>query len=119
MAMTTGEFQERMRTLVAEYLGEQASPAPVEGTCLATTLEDAAMTIGDAVTQEILSHRLSRVPAQDHPCPTCGSPGLKTGHRQRTLQSRRGEVQFSEPELYCKKCRRSFFPSVGGFGTGS
>jgi|SRR3954471_10392960 hypothetical protein len=119
MAMTSRELEERMRALVAEYLGEQAPPAPVEGGCLATALEDAAMAIGDAVTQEILSHQLSGVPEQDHPCPICGSPGLKKGHRQRVLQSRRGEVQFSEPELYCKKCRRSFFPSVGSLGTGS
>jgi hypothetical protein len=119
MAMTSREFQERMRTLVAEYLGEQALPAPVEGVCLATVLENGAMAVGDAVTQEILSQQLSSAPGQEFRCPLCDSPGLKTGHRQRVLQSRRGPVEFSEPEMYCKKCRRSFFPSVGGPGAGS
>ena len=119
MAMTTAEFEERLRTLVAEYLGEPAPPAPLDGPCLATVLEDAAMAVGDAVTQQILSHQLSSAPEQYHDCPTCGMRGLKKGHRPRVLQSRRGEVQFSEPEFYCKKCRRSFFPSVGGLGAGS
>ena len=30
---------------------------------------------------------------------------------ERQLQTIRGQIEIPEPEHYCKKCRRSFFPS--------
>lgn len=118
MPITTAEFRERLRALVGEYLAEQA-PLVAEGDdCLATRLEDAAMAVGDSVTQELLSRQLEKLSEGDAPCPCCGARCLKKGQRTRTLQSRRGPIPFQEPELYCKNCRRSFFPSVGGVGLG-
>jgi hypothetical protein len=119
MAMTKVEFEERLRVLVGEYLAGQAAPAVSEEQCLATVLEDRAMVVGDTITRELLSSQLSAMPPDQHVCPTCGARGLNKGQRLRTLQTRRGEAEFTEPELYCKKCRRSFFPSVGGIGAGS
>jgi len=120
MAMTTAEFQLRLRELVGEYTEGQADPAAPEGVCLATVMEDAAMALGDGLTQDLLGRQwtASLAAAEQHVCPDCGARGLHKGERPRTLQTRRGQVEISEPELYCKQCRRSFFPSLGSSGTG-
>jgi hypothetical protein len=119
MAMTHAEFEHRLRVLVKEYAGAESPPAVPAGQCLATALEDAAMAVGDQIAREILRVRYEACPEEQAACPGCGKPGLKKGHRKRRLATRRGEVEFDEPEFYCKKCRRSFFPSVGGVGAGS
>jgi hypothetical protein len=116
MAMTIDQFRQRMRALVSEYCAGQAEPTAPEGVCLATAIEDAAMAVGDEMTQELMSLQLTAVAGEQQLCPVCGQRFLCKGERKRTLQSRRGEVEFTEPEMYCKKCRKAFFPSVGCFG---
>ena len=116
MAMTIEELRQRMRALVNEYCQGQPEPTAPEGVCLATAIENAAVAVGDEVTQELMSRQLAAVSQEQRVCPVCGEQFLHKGERKRTLQSRRGKVKFTEPELYCKKCRRAFFPSVGGFG---
>ena len=47
-----------------------------------------------------------------HPCPQCGrqcSPSVE----HRSLETRDGPADLSEPTCYCNACERSFFPSTG------
>lgn len=47
-------------------------------------------------------------------CPECQRPGERLpDEEQRLLQSDRGDVAWKEPAYFCRRCRRSFFPSVG------
>lgn len=116
MVMTIDELRQGMRALVTEYCEGQGEPTAPEGVCLATIIEEAATALGDEVTQELMSRQLTAVAGEQQECPVCGQQFLRKGERERTLQSRRGKVKFTEPELYCKTCRRAFFPSLGGFG---
>jgi hypothetical protein len=47
-------------------------------------------------------------------CPECQRPGERLPDaEQRLLQADCGDVAWQEPAFYCRRCRRSFFPSVG------
>jgi len=86
---------------------------------LITIIEDIAVAVGDAVAQAIVRRKLeAEAVCADPRCPECGEHGMRKGDRERTILTRRGEVEFTEPESYCRQCRRSFFPSVAGAGAG-
>ena len=112
------ELRERIQELARLLLAEQAAPVKREGVPLFTTLEDAAIAIGDALTKEVVERELARQSEHTAECPQCGGGGLRRGARERVIQTRRGEVKFTEPEFYCPQCRRAFFPSVGSVGVG-
>lgn len=48
-------------------------------------------------------------------CPTCETLCDVTMKR-RTIQDIDGPIELSEATAYCRKCRRSFFPSADGSG---
>ena len=102
------------RKLVAEQSPREGQP----GIPLFTVLEDAAIAIGDAVTEELIEQELARHAEHGCDCPQCGQRGLRKGERERLVQTRRGKVKFTEPEFYCPRCRRAFFPSFGSDGPG-
>lgn len=53
-------------------------------------------------------------------CPKCDQPGKRRDEPDpRVIQTGRGEVQWNEDEYFCRKCRKSFFPSNGSIGTES
>jgi hypothetical protein len=92
---------------------------PAWGTRL-TELEDIALQARTMVSEKFLELSLERqagAPAPMRPaalqqCPSCQRP---LGHTQepspRSLHTRAGEVDWNEPEQYCTRCRRAFFPS--------
>ena len=50
-------------------------------------------------------------------CPKCGQPGcLRDEPEPRVVDTARGQVQWNENEYFCRKCRKSFFPSDGILG---
>ena len=79
-------------------------------------IEAQAAEIGDLLTREVATQR-SRMENETPPpqsqccCPKCNGPGDLKRLRKRELQTIRGTTELTEPEYYCKKCRRSFFPS--------
>lgn len=49
-------------------------------------------------------------------CPGCGRKGgVKT--KSREVHSMDGPLELLEKVAHCRRCRRSFFPSAGRFGT--
>lgn len=78
-------------------------------------LENECIDVGDLITTAVLQQRVSqRSHHQLTPCcPDCGRRGEPLADDEaRVVQTDRGEVAWMEPNLYCRYCRRSFFPSL-------
>ena len=89
---------------------------PAWGTRFAE-LEDMAVAVGDEVARQIINQGLVQqagvAPDKDHQtCSQCGGPVLATATAARIVHTRAGAVEWLEPEGYCDKCRKAFFPSV-------
>jgi hypothetical protein len=99
---------------------------PAWGTKM-SQLEDVIDAIRQSLSEEMLAEALQRQAktVQDSPeefqtCPGCGRALTPLPQAEpRIVLTRVGEAQWSEPEDYCRKCRRSFFPSVQELGDGS
>ena len=93
---------------------------PTWGTKL-SEIEDTILAIRQVLSEKMLDDALQRQantaeqrPADFQCCPKCGKEVQKEpdkGDSPRVLQTKAGEAQWQEPETYCRKCRRSFFPS--------
>jgi hypothetical protein len=88
------------------------------GTKLAE-VEDLLLEIRDVLTEKMLDLTLAQQAVaanQDREpyrnCPGCQQPLPCDDTNPRILQTRAGEAQWAEPEGYCDRCRRAFFPSV-------
>ena len=109
-------MKRRIDDLVRE-LAEEFGELPESDEPLITQIEDWAIAIGDVVMRGTMKRKLESQPTDNgENCPTCGRPGLRKGHRRRTLQTRRGEVPIEEIECYCSRCRKVFFPSLRTIG---
>jgi hypothetical protein len=96
-----------------------------------TQLEDLVGEIREVLTKKMLEVALERqavTPPEERPvefrnCSGCGQPYPRPKEEDpaepRIVTSNEGEVEWSEPKHYCRRCRQSFFPSVEEFGAGS
>ena len=109
----TPNLEQRIRALAEELSGEFGQIEEQDGECLMTQVEDFAAQIGDAVAARIMEQELaSREAEHDRNCPCCHKPGHLKRRRRRTVQTKRGAIEIAEPEFYCGRCRKSFFPGV-------
>jgi hypothetical protein len=84
-----------------------------------TELEDVVIAVRDALSEKMLAQALERQaqsaelrPEPFQKCPGCeGKTKAKADAEPRNLETRAGEAEWEEPHEYCRKCRRSFFPS--------
>ena len=95
---------------------------PAWGTKL-TELEDLFVAIREVLSERLLADALARqaaTQAQGPPayrtCPGCQQPLACPDTNERIVETRAGEAAWAEPEGYCDRCRRSFFPSVAKSG---
>ena len=81
--------------------------------------EDRACELGDGLTRRLLEEHLSADDAVDPgacvDCPICGRPvpcgePEKVELENRSVQTRRGTVDFERAARRCTPCRRIFFP---------
>jgi hypothetical protein len=106
--------------LVDRIYGAQGLPW---GTKL-SELEDVVLAVRESLSEKMLDQALQRQAqaAEQRPepfrkCPGCaGELGAKPDPEPRNVQTRAGEAEWDEPHGYCRKCRRSFFPSEQEFG---
>jgi hypothetical protein len=91
---------------------------PAWGTKL-TEIEDLVVALRDVLGEKMLADALARQaaaqaqgPAPYRTCPGCQQPLTCGDTNERIVQTRAGEAAWAEPEGYCDRCRRSFFPSV-------
>jgi hypothetical protein len=82
-------------------------------------LEDVVVAVRDALSEKMLAQALERQalsaerrPAPFQKCSRCQGPvEAKPDAEPRNVETRAGEAEWDEPQCYCRKCRRSFFPS--------
>lgn len=104
------------KKLVDDIYGPKGAPW---GTRL-TELEDLYNAIREELSAQCLNLTLERQaateaverPPEYQGCPGCrGAVAIENGE-PRLLTTKSGIADWKEPEAYCRKCRRSFFPSV-------
>lgn len=113
---TNPELQRRIELFVESLEAEFGPVAQGEHNCLLSAIEDFGVQVGDAVAKTVAQKKASQQivnadPTAECCCPVCSSPGQFKGERKRLLDGRRGSLRISEPEYFCSKCRKSFFPS--------
>lgn len=101
------------KNLVDKLYGSQG---PAWGTRL-TEIEDVLLEVRELLTEKMLdltlAHQAAALAEQPAPaCPSCGAPLPCPDTNPRILQTRAGEAEWAEPEGFCDRCRRAFFPSV-------
>jgi hypothetical protein len=105
-------LQAAAKNLLFHLYGEAGPPW---GTSFAD-LEDLALRLGHTLAAELLRQGLARQaatpPPQADTCPSCGGPLADADPEPRTVTTRAGEVDWQEPQRYCGRCRKAFFPSV-------
>lgn len=91
---------------------------PPWGTKL-TEIEQLLLDLRQVLTEKMLAEALARqaaTQAQRPPayrcCPGCQEPLTCAESEPRLVHTDVGEAQWQEPEGYCRRCRRAFFPSV-------
>jgi uncharacterized protein YbaR (Trm112 family) len=110
------------KNLVDKLYGPQG---PAWGTKL-SEIEALCLDIREVLSEEVLDLALQRQAAAHEQqtgetfrvCPSCQRPlnWDKKEVQERIVETDAGEAEWSEPEGYCRRCRRSFFPSVPKFG---
>ncbi|MGH3055190.1 MAG: hypothetical protein ACRDL7_09465 [Gaiellaceae bacterium] len=91
---------------------------PPWGTKL-TQIEDVILAVREVLSERMAADALARQ-AQAHDrstaayrvCPGCQAALTCEDANERIVDTRVGEAEWAEPEGYCRRCRRSFFPSV-------
>ena len=91
---------------------------PPWGTRL-TEIEDLILAVREVLSERMVADALARQAAAQaqaadahRVCPGCHEPLTCDDASERILDTRVGEAEWAEPEGYCRRCRRSFFPSV-------
>jgi len=91
---------------------------PAWGTRL-TEIEDLFVAIRLVLSETMLADALARQaaaqakgPTPYRHCPGCQQALECPDRNERIVQTKAGEAAWAEPEGYCDRCRRSFFPSV-------
>src|SRR5262245_41900613 len=91
---------------------------PAWGTHL-TEIEDLVVAIREVLSEQWLVDALARqaaAHAQSPPpyrtCPGCQQRLACPDTNERLVATRVGDACWAEPEGFCDRCRRSFFPSV-------
>lgn len=116
-------LRQRAEAFAAQLQEEFGVLAPDEQGCLLSVVEDFAIEIGDEVSRAVIRRQVEAgtapVAAEEPCCPTCQRPARRKKERKRRVETRRGAIHVAEPEHYCNRCRRSFFPSDPLAGDGA
>jgi hypothetical protein len=105
-----------VKSLVDRLYGAKG---PAWGTKL-SAIEDTILAIRHVLSEKMLDEALQRQaeavderPTEFQCCPKCGKAVEKDSRQDddRILSTTVGEAEWREPWTYCRKCRRSFFPS--------
>jgi hypothetical protein len=111
------EQRARLKQVAAEVQEILGGPLWADGQAKTfDELEGECVEVGDWLTSQVLQGRVgARTGAEDACCcPSCQQPGERLSEAEvRILQTTRGEAAWNEAAWFCRRCRRSFFPSIG------
>jgi hypothetical protein len=112
--------QELLQELAELMVEEQVEEGVFLNTPHYSIIERMAVTLGRQLSREAQQRATREVAANSPakcPCPTCGTH-CDVHTDQRQVRSVDGPVELTESVAYCHECRRAFFPSAIGHGTG-
>jgi hypothetical protein len=114
-------MRERVREIVDGLAREYQRELAAAGTF--ADLEQLTAEIGDEFGRQLceneLRERATRASNVEHAeCPECGTLCPRGDLEPMVLEGLRGEIGFSQPSYFCRRCRRSFFPAGGSPGAG-
>jgi hypothetical protein len=121
---TTDRMRFFLERVAAEFEEEFGPVMQGEHGCWLESIEDWAVLLGDELSRRAMARQVGTVlsaPAarEESVCPKCDQQGASKGHRKRRIETRRGPIHVDEPEYYCPRCRRSFFPPDARVGHGT
>jgi len=113
-------MRERVREMVEGLARECQRELAARGTL--TDLEKLTVEIGDEFSRQLCEHELQdrarrATNVDEAECPECGWLCPRGEAEPVVLQGLRGEIAFSQPSYFCRRCRRCFFPDGGSSGT--
>jgi hypothetical protein len=95
---------------------------PVWGTKL-TEIEKLFVAVRDVLGEKMLAEALARQaaaqgqsPSGYRRCPSCQQPLDCEDANERLVETEVGQAIWAEPEGFCNRCRRAFFPSKPKLG---
>lgn len=110
---TNADLEQRIREIAADLAREFEGIEEEQNSCLMTRIEDLASEIGDSLAGRLMEQRLESRDDEDVLCcPYCEKPSRLKGRRKRAVETKRGPIEITEPEYYCRRCRKAFFPSL-------
>lgn len=118
---TSDAMRQRIQEMARQLQEEFGSPAAGEHSCLLEAAEEWGVQLGDELARAVTQQELpaaSESP-EESTCPQCQKLARWRGQRRRRIETRRGAIHVSEPEYYCTRCRRSFFPADQRAGDGA
>lgn len=104
------ELLKQAAKIAAEIQAEEQGP----GTPHYDEIETSAHDVGQRLSRKIQSGRSADVAAEhdlEATCPDCGQ-ACRVETKPREVQSVDGPTELLETVAYCRRCRRSFFPST-------
>lgn len=108
----------RVKAMVEELAREYQQDLAVAGTLV--DLEELTCRIGDEFARQLceseLASRAQQAAVEQCECPECGAQCPRGPAEPVVLQGLRGEVGYNQPSYFCRRCRRSFFPSLRASG---
>ena len=104
----------RVREMVEQLAREHQSELAAAGTLM--DLEELTAEIGDEVSRQLCENELvdrgrKAAHLDEYACPECGSLCPRGEAEPVVIQGLRGDLGFSQPSYFCRRCRRSFFPA--------
>lgn len=118
---TTDPMRQRIRDFARQLQEEFGTVAVGEHSCLLEAAEEWGVQLGNELSRAVTEQELPATfdPTEEAACPQCQKLARWKGQRKRRIETRRGAIHVSEPEYYCPRCRRSFFPSDQRAGDGT
>ncbi len=85
-------------------------------------IETLAIQLGQQLSAQMIEQAAARqaathLPADLTTCPACAGPLQERPPEPRLVTTPTGEALWSEPQRFCDRCRKAFFPSVQESGT--
>jgi hypothetical protein len=110
----------RVKAMVEQLAREHQQELAAAGTLV--DLEELTAGIGDEFGRQLCENELvnrarQAADAEQCDCPECGLWCPRGESEPVVLQGLRGEVGYNQPSYFCRRCRRSFFPAGGSFGS--
>ncbi len=117
------EVRPYVEGVAQNLIGKLYGPdGPARGT-QPTAIEDLFVAIRELLSEKMLADALTRPataraesPTAYRTCPGCRQPLACEDANERILETRAGEAAWAEPEGYCDRRRRPFFPQSKSLG---